>query len=161
MSERKPFSSKKARRVLGSGSARRSSSSGTSMGTSSFKVTSSRETRACSANSSRFSRRLGCLISPARARSVSRSPYSPINCAAVLTPIPGTPGTLSVESPASAWTSITLSGPTPKRSTTSSGPMERFFMGSSMATPSPTSCIMSLSEETMVTSSPRSRARRA
>ena len=30
--------------------------------------------------------------------------------AAVLTPMPGTPGTLSVESPASAWTSTTLSG---------------------------------------------------
>jgi hypothetical protein len=34
------------------------------------------------------------------ASSVSRSPYSPISCAAVLTPMPGTPGTLSTESPA-------------------------------------------------------------
>ena len=45
----------------------------------------------------RTSRRLGCLISPARASSVSRSPYSAINCAAVFTPMPGAPGTLSVE----------------------------------------------------------------
>ncbi len=37
-----------------------------------------------------------------------------ISSAAVLTPIPGTPGTLSTESPHSAWTSMTLSGPTPK-----------------------------------------------
>ena len=35
--------------------------------------------------------------------------------------MPGAPGTLSVESPASAWTSTTLSGPTPKYSTTSAG----------------------------------------
>ena len=57
------------------------------------------------------SRRFGCLISPARASSVSRSPYSVMSCAAVLSPMPGAPGTLSVESPASAWTSTTLSGP--------------------------------------------------
>ena len=37
--------------------------------------------------------------------------------------MPGTPGTLSVESPASAWISTTFSGPSPKRSTTSSGPI--------------------------------------
>jgi len=49
--------------------------------------------------SSSASRRFGCLISPARLSSVSRSPYSTINCAAVLMPMPGTPGTLSVESP--------------------------------------------------------------
>ena len=55
------------------------------------------------------SRRFGCLISPARASSVSRSPYSVMSCAAVLSPMPGAPGTLSVESPASAWTSTTLS----------------------------------------------------
>ena len=35
--------------------------------------------------------------------------------------MPGTPGTLSVESPISAWTSMTLSGPTPNFSITSGG----------------------------------------
>ncbi len=76
--------------------------------------------RAWSANSMSFSRRLGCLISEARSRSVSRSPYSLISSAAVLTPMPGTPGTLSVESPASDCTSTTLSGGTPNFSITSS-----------------------------------------
>ena len=66
--------------------------------------------RACSANSIRFSRRFCCLISEARASRVSRSPYSASSCAAVFTPMPGTPGTLSTESPASDCTSITLSG---------------------------------------------------
>ena len=75
------------------------SSSGTSSGTSQESSTSLREMRACSANWIRFSRRFGCLISPARASSVSRSPYSSRSCAAVFGPMPGTPGTLSVESP--------------------------------------------------------------
>ena len=61
-------------------------------------------------SSIRFWRRFSCLISPARASSVSRSPYSLMSCAAVLMPMPGTPGTLSVESPASACTSTTRSG---------------------------------------------------
>ena len=89
------------------------------------------------ANSVSRSRRLGCLISPARASRVSRSPYSLISSAAVLTPMPGTPGTLSVESPASACTSTTLSGVTPNFSRTSSGPIVRFFMVSSMADAGP------------------------
>ena len=110
------------------------------------------------ANSVSRSRRLGCLISPARASSVSRSPYSLISSAAVLTPMPGTPGTLSVESPASACTSMTLSGGTPNFSRTSSGPMVRFFMVSSMTRPGRTSCIRSLSEETIVTSPPAASA---
>jgi hypothetical protein len=76
--------------------------------------------RASSAFSISFSRRLGCLISSARASRVSRSPYSSMSCAAVFTPMPGTPGTLSVESPARACTSTTLSGVTPNFSFTSS-----------------------------------------
>ena len=48
--------------------------------------------RAWSAIADQRSRRFGCLISSARASSVSRSPYSPISCEAVLTPMPGTPG---------------------------------------------------------------------
>ena len=113
------------------------------------------------ANSVSRSRRFGCLISPARASRVSRSPYSLISSAAVLTPMPGTPGTLSVESPASACTSTTLSGVTPNFSRTSSGPMVRFFMVSSMPMPGRTSCIRSLSDETMVTSPPAATACRA
>ncbi len=86
------------------------SSSGTSSGTSVESVTSLREMRACSANSIRFSRRFCCLISGARESSVSRSPYSSRSCAAVFGPMPGTPGTLSVESPTSDCSSIIFSG---------------------------------------------------
>ncbi len=84
-----------------------------------------------------------------------------ISSAAVFTPMPGTPGTLSTESPHSAWTSITLSGPTPKRSRTSASPIGRFLIGSSIVTRSLTSCIRSLSDETMVTTAPASTASRA
>ena len=93
---------------------------------------------------------MSCLISPARLSSVSRSPYSPISCAAVFTPMPGTPGTLSLESPISDCTSITFSGGTPNFSITSSRPIRLSFMVSYMTTVGPTSCIRSLSEETMV-----------
>ena len=77
-----------------------------------------------------------------------------MSSAAVLTPMPGTPGTLSVESPARAWMSITLSGVTPNFSCTSGKEIGLFFIGSSMRTLSFTSCIRSLSDETMVTSAP-------
>ena len=107
------------------------------------------------------SRRLGCFISSARARSVSRSPYSLIKSAAVLIPIPGAPGTLSTESPASACTSTTRSGPTPNFSSTPSMPIRLFFIASSISTPPPTSCIRSLSDEMIVTRPPASRAWRA
>ncbi len=85
----------------------------------------------------------------------------PISSAAVLTPMPGTPGTLSTESPASAWTSTTFSGPTPNFSRTSSGPIALFLIGSSIRMPPSTSCIRSLSDETMVTSMPWRCAARA
>jgi len=103
--------------VVGTGAARSS-------------VTSRFEMRAFSAFAIRFSRRLGCLISPARASSDSRSPNAVISSAAVFTPIPGTPGTLSTESPASACTSTTLSGVTPNFSITSAGPIRFDFMAS-------------------------------
>ena len=155
MTRRKPSSSG------GSGSRTPSASAGIMSGTSSLRRTSSRETRAWSANSISFSRRFGCLISPARASNASRSPYSLISSAAVLTPMPGTPGTLSVESPASDCTSTTFSGGTPNFSITSSRPIFLPFMASSMTTPGRTSCIKSLSEETMVTSPPASTISRA
>ena len=43
---------------------------------------------------------LVCLICEAFSINLSKLPYSLINRAAVLIPIPGTPGTLSIESPA-------------------------------------------------------------
>src|SRR6185312_12980309 len=48
-----------------------------------------------------------------------------MSSAAVLAPMPGTPGTLSMLSPQSAWTSATLSGPTPNFSRTSSSRIGR------------------------------------
>ena len=84
---------------LWSGSCTARSASGTSSFTFWSSVTSTLEMRAFSAFSISDWRRFSCLISPARYSSVSRSPNSPINWAAVFTPIPGTPGTLSVEIP--------------------------------------------------------------
>ena len=76
-------------------------------------------------------------------------------------PMPGTPGTLSVESPASACTSTTFSGGTPNFSITSAVPMRRSFIVSYIVTQSLTSCIRSLSDDTMVVVAPRSQASRA
>ena len=117
--------------------------------TSSFSKTSWRERRACSAKLIKFSRRFGCFMLSAPASKLSKSPNWLISSAAVFTPMPGTPGTLSVESPANACTSTTLSGVTPNFSTTSSAPIGRFFMGSSMVISPRTNCIKSLSEETI------------
>ena len=118
----KPCCSSHGSSTLGSGLRLSKLSGSAGVGTSSRSVTSVLEMRASSALAISASRRLGCLISPARASSVSRSPYSLISWAAVLTPMPGTPGTLSVELPASACTSTTLSGVTPNFSITASGP---------------------------------------
>ena len=74
--------------------------------------------------------------------------------------MPGTPGTLSVESPISACTSMTLSGGTPNFSITSARPIFLSFMVSNMTTRSLTSCIKSLSDETMVAVAPASQASR-
>ena len=130
-------------------------------GTSSFSLTSSREMRALSALSMIVSRRFSCLISPARSRSVSRSPNCSRSCAAVFGPMPGTPGTLSTESPVIACRSIIFSGGTPHFSMTSGTPIWRSFIGSYIDTVAPTSCIRSLSDEMMVVSAPASRACRA
>ena len=84
-----------------------------------------------------------------------------ISCRMKFTPMPRTPGTLSVESPASACTSTTFDGATPNFSITSAEPRRLFLTGSrSSILPSSISCIRSLSEETMVTRAPFSRARR-
>ena len=81
-----------------------------------------------------------------------------MSCAAVFTPMPGTPGTLSVESPISDCTSMTLSGGTPNFSITSARPIFLSFMVSYMTTQSFTSCIRSLSDDTMVAVAPASQA---
>ena len=69
-------------------------------GTSFFKVTSFLLIKALSLFSIIVSRLLFCFIVSAFLRSSSKLPNLFINSAAVFTPIPGTPGTLSLESPA-------------------------------------------------------------
>ena len=155
---RNSISASHGNRVSASGSRTSSASSPSSSGTSRRSVTRSRESRMRSACPTSTSRRFGCLISPARASRVSRSPYSAMSCAAVLIPIPGAPGTLSIESPASACTSITRSGPTPNFSITSSRPIGLFFSVSNMTMPGATSCIRSLSAEMIVTRPPAAAA---
>ena len=157
----KPCCSSHGSSTLGSGACLSKESGSAGGGTSSRSCTSFLETRISSAFCSSDSRRLGCLISLVRASSVSRSPYSLISSAAVLMPMPGAPGTLSVESPASAWTSTTFSGATPNFSITSAGPILRIFIGSIISTPGRTSCIRSLSDDTMVQVAPASTAMRA
>ena len=80
------------------------------IGTSFLSFTNDLDNIAWSANSNKFSLLLFCFISEALFNNSSRSPYSLINSAAVLMPIPGTPGMLSLVSPARDWTSITLLG---------------------------------------------------
>ena len=75
-------------------------------------------------------------------------------------PMPGTPGTLSTLSPASACTSTTLFGGTPNFSITSAMPRRRSFIVSYIVTQSVTSCIRSLSDDTIVAVAPRSQASR-
>ena len=119
--------------------------------TSSFRVTNSLLRRAWSANSIKLSRLLFCLILEAFSNRLSKLSYSLISNDAVLIPIPGTPGILSTESPANDWTSMTLFGSTPNFSITSFFLIKRFFIVSSIDTSSFTSCIKSLSDETIVT----------
>ena len=75
---------------------------------------------------------LFCFISYALSNNLSNVPYLLINSAAVLTPIPGTPGTLSLLSPANAWTSITLLGSTPNLLIISFEFINLFFIGSNI-----------------------------
>ena len=56
---------------------------------------------------------------------------------------------------------MTFSGGTPNFSITSAGPMRRSFMVSYMVTPLPTSCIRSLSDDTIVVVALASQASRA
>ena len=122
-------------------------------------VTSRKARRAASAPFSIFS-----LLAPFNrsgwASTASREPNSRISSDAVFSPIPGTPGTLSDGSPASARRSATFPGGTPKTSSTCASPTVCSFNPSRTFTRFDTSWYMSLSEETITTSIPRSSARR-
>src|SRR5215831_9981470 len=74
----------------------------TSSGRSSLKLTSDLARLSCSLFASSASRTFGFLISSSRATSVSMSPNCCSSSTAVLGPIPGTFGTLSIGSPISA-----------------------------------------------------------
>ena len=124
------------------------------IGTSSFKVTNFLLSKALSLLAIKVSLLLFCLISDALSSRVSKSLYLLISSAAVLTPIPGTPGILSDESPASDWTSITCSGFTPNFSSTSFSPITLLFIGSNNLIFVETNCIKSLSDEITVTFAP-------
>ena len=159
--ERKPISSSQVASLGGSGSAMPRSLIGSGSGASSRRMTSWREMRAACACAISASRRLDGFIAGAAARMLSRSPYSATRALAFLGPMPGTPGTLSTASPISAWTSTTLSGPTPKRACTSASPIGFCLIGSIMPTLGRINCIRSLSEETMVQRPPASSMQRA
>ena len=76
-------------------------------------VASCFEILASSACSVRFSFRFAPEILSTLASTSSSDPYSWSSCAAVLSPIPGTPGMLSEVSPLSPIRSVTSSGGTP------------------------------------------------
>ena len=122
-------------------------------------VTRRKARRAASAPFSIFSLRAPFNLS-GWASTASREPKSRISSDAVFSPIPGTPGTLSDGSPASARRSATFPGGTPKTSSTCASPTVCSFNPSRTFTRVDTSWYMSLSEETMTTSIPRSSARR-
>src|SRR5260370_42509372 len=84
---------KKAMSRLGSGGRNLKASSGTSSGTSRMSVTNCLERRVGAADSGLVgdSRRLGCLILPARASQDSGSPHSAINLQADFRHLPDRP----------------------------------------------------------------------
>ena len=84
------------------------------IGTLDLRVTSFLLNNALSLFFNKVSLLLFCLISDAFSNKVSKLLYLFISSAAVLIPIPGTPGILSDESPAKDCTSITLTWFHPK-----------------------------------------------
>ena len=125
-------------------------------GTSFFKVTNFLLSSALSLFDKSVSLLLFWGISDALFNKFSKFLYLFINSAAVFTPIPGTPGTLSELSPARDWTSITWWGFTPNFSNTSFSPITLLFIGSNNLILFETNCIKSLSEEITVTFAPAS-----
>ena len=105
-----------------SGSCTRMASKSASTGTSKAMVANRLESKACSRKFSRFSFCLP-LSSSVESNSVSIDPYLDKSLAAVLGPIPGTPGMLSALSPMRPNRSMTCSVRSiPNRSQTSAGP---------------------------------------
>ena len=159
-SEANSSSAKSGRSFSGSGPSqrRRSSSSGT--GRSQRIVASCFESRAVSASRASASRIFFAPRTPVRstasrcARISSTGPSSRTSVAAVFSPMPATPGMLSIGSPMRPRTSGTRAGSTPKRSRTSAGPQRRSRMVSSQVVRSSTSCIRSLSPVTITVSRP-------
>ena len=92
-------------------------------------VTSLRLSRSRSAPARIFSlsfsppRLTACGISSGRASIASTEPKWRISAAAVTSPTPAMPGTLSTLSPSSDWYSITWEGGTPSFCSTSAGPL--------------------------------------
>ena len=147
--------SNKACRRGRSASAGISSSSDKGNGTCRSSATSFHESRASAQWARMFSRRFFWGIAAALSSTASNEPQSRSNCAAVLGPMPGIPGILSAESPVKASRSWTFCGlSTSQRSHTSCGPYSLLRMVSIIQTRSLTSCIRSLSVETMLTSQP-------
>src|SRR5439155_1352476 len=110
-------SSVKRARAFASLSGRRTrSSSCTGTGRSSWSWMSLRARRTTSRLASAFSRSLGFLIWPARDSTPSSVPNSSSSAAAVFSPTPGMPGTLSILSPVRASRSATRCGGAAERS---------------------------------------------
>ena len=120
-----------------------------SRATSTRSVASSFESRASSACSRSPSRAFFALTCSAPSSNASRLPHSRISFAAPFSPMPFTPGMLSLGSPTSERTSSSIAGGTPNRSSTASASMRRPFIVSRSTTSGPTSCIRSLSVETI------------
>ena len=116
--------------------------------------------RAVSASRASVSRSFFAPRSPlcsTRSRCSRIASTGPMRCTraiAVFSPMPGTPGMLSIASPMRPRTSGTRSGSTPNRARTSATPMRRSRMVSYSVVRSSTSCIMSLSPVTMTVSMP-------
>ena len=122
-------------------------------------VTSSRLLRASSACCSSAVRCRFFLTSAVCASSASRDPCAAISSRAPFSPMPGTPFTLSTESPIRARTSITCPGRTPNFACTPSVSYQvPGSRGLKTDTPSPTSWKKSLSPVTMATRNPAARA---
>ena len=97
--------------------------------------------------------------SSACAMRLSSVPYCCSHFAAVFGPTPGTPGTLSTESPTSAWKSMTWSGRTPQSvSIPAASSISPSLRRLRIFTFSVTSCRQSLSVVQRKTSSPRAAA---
>ena len=146
--------------VSASGSRTSSASSGSSAAARRASASpASRDTRIWSAWSISISRRLGCLISPARASSAVEVAVFLDQLRGGLDADAGRAGHV-VDRVADQRLHVDRPGPGRRRTsrTPRSGPIGWFFIVSSISMPGPTSCIRSLSDETIVTRPPPPRA---